>query len=669
VTVADEDEFTELVDANFDRIDLVKAGANGVPRVLIAKQDAAGLLDADDVRDLIAKAGPESPGEQVTMTGSPAAIAALIHNASVAKEKNDTADRKKKASTGAAMPDGSYPIANEADLTKAIHAVGRGGSSHNAIRKHVISRARSLGASSKIPDNWNSDGSLKGDSVSKADTVTKGDAGDMLDAQTDGGTDGLDPTVPLAAPDDDAPGDPTDPGSPAWEAIDAATAQKWCSILSRAEVALELLAEREMLEAASADPSDAENAWDLQDACCAIDYVISVLAPYAVAEQSEADCCGEDMLAAVGKAMAGAEEPLSAVEAFAAVMKAGRVLSTANESLIRSAGESLQKVLASLPQAPLADDSVTKETAMAADDTKPAGEPQDVAKEIAQPGSGLAAGLKADLPSVNAEVAAVAKDAQAAAELQEDVAKAGLQVAVYDKAGAVCLVDRARIGEQIAKADADSEGKAKMVAVFDSKGDLVGVCDPGDITPIAGADAPAANEEEPPAAADKPADAAPPADPADLTPAPAADAGTPADDVAKAQASGDDEEDPQAVLKSIVVTAVSEALGADPAKEEIAKQAGLIAAQSEEIEALKARLVTVEESPAAPKVFTNGATPPPGTLRGQDKGAQPVDVAKAQEMRRQFASADPAEQNRLATEMQQGAIATLTAIHAAGPAA
>jgi Putative phage serine protease XkdF len=624
----DDDEFSELVAADFRKVALVGSGANGIPRFLITKEDgeSSALLDADTVRDLIAKAEPEPQEERVTMTGSPAAIAALIHGAPVAKAKNDAASRKHDAKTGAAMPSGSYPIETEADLTKAIHAVGRGGASHDSIRKHIISRARSLGASSKIPDNWNSDGSLKGDSVSKAGTVTKGEAGDMLDAQTDGGTDGMDPTVPLAEPGDDAPGDPTDPGSPAWEAIDAATAQKWCSILSRARVAVDLLSEREMLEAASADPGDAENAFDLQDACCAIDYVIGVLAPFAVAEQSEADCCGEEMLAAVGKAVAGLDDgSLERIEGFARIAKAGRVLSGANEQLIRTAGENLQRVLASLPQAPLADDTVTKETAMAADDTKPAGEPQDVAKETANAE-----------PAAEAET--VAKDAQAPAEPQEDVAKA----------------------------DAP-EGKAKMVAVFDSKGDLVGVCDPGDITPIAGADAPASNEEAPAEA--KPAEPAP--DPADLTPAPAADAGTPADDVAKAgdPAARADEEDPQAVLKSTVTAALREVLDADPAKEEIRKQAELIAGQSQEIEALKARLETVENTPAAPKVFTNGAVPPPGTLRGQDQGAREVDVAKAREMRRQFASADPAEQNRLATEMQQGAIATLTAIHAAGPAA
>jgi len=55
----------------------------------------------------------------------------------------------------------SYPIGDTADLGKAISAVGRGNAAHNAIRKYIIGRAKALDASSEIPDNWNSDGSLK----------------------------------------------------------------------------------------------------------------------------------------------------------------------------------------------------------------------------------------------------------------------------------------------------------------------------------------------------------------------------------------------------------------------------------------------------------------------------------------------------------------------------
>jgi hypothetical protein len=68
---------------------------------------------------------------------------------------------------GYAMPDGSYYIragsVGASDLQNAIDAVGRGEpqSSHNAIRVHIMKRAKALGLLDKIPDNWQADGSLK----------------------------------------------------------------------------------------------------------------------------------------------------------------------------------------------------------------------------------------------------------------------------------------------------------------------------------------------------------------------------------------------------------------------------------------------------------------------------------------------------------------------------
>lgn len=55
----------------------------------------------------------------------------------------------------------SYPIGDAEDLTSAIHAVGRGSASHEDIRKFIVKRAGELGLSDKIPDTWNSDGSMK----------------------------------------------------------------------------------------------------------------------------------------------------------------------------------------------------------------------------------------------------------------------------------------------------------------------------------------------------------------------------------------------------------------------------------------------------------------------------------------------------------------------------
>lgn len=58
--------------------------------------------------------------------------------------------------------DPSYPIADKEDLSNAIRAVGRGGGSHDRIRAYIIRRAKALGASNMIPDNWSSGGGNKG---------------------------------------------------------------------------------------------------------------------------------------------------------------------------------------------------------------------------------------------------------------------------------------------------------------------------------------------------------------------------------------------------------------------------------------------------------------------------------------------------------------------------
>jgi hypothetical protein len=153
-----------------------------------------------------------------------------------------------------------------------------------------------------------------------------------------------------------------------------------------------------------------------------------------------------------------------------------------------------------------------------------------------------------------------------------------------------------------------------------------------------------------------------------MNPQPPAEAGTPADDVAKAT----QDPDTHAVLKSAVKEALAELLGAQGPAEDVAKQAD-VAGLRDRLEEMAGRLETVEKQDARPGVFANGAVPPEGaippsrpSLRGQDQGAPPpVDVAKAAEMKRQMYTADPADANRIANEMQQAAIDQLAAIHAA----
>jgi hypothetical protein len=61
--------------------------------------------------------------------------------------------RKELAASGAALPDGSFPIENTADLHNAIKAVGRA-SDPDKAKAHIKSRARALGATASLPDEW-----------------------------------------------------------------------------------------------------------------------------------------------------------------------------------------------------------------------------------------------------------------------------------------------------------------------------------------------------------------------------------------------------------------------------------------------------------------------------------------------------------------------------------
>lgn len=62
-------------------------------------------------------------------------------------------ERTRLAGTGAALPDGSFPIRNKEDLEHAIQAIGRAKDEAKA-KAHIKSRADALGATSLLPDDW-----------------------------------------------------------------------------------------------------------------------------------------------------------------------------------------------------------------------------------------------------------------------------------------------------------------------------------------------------------------------------------------------------------------------------------------------------------------------------------------------------------------------------------
>lgn len=61
--------------------------------------------------------------------------------------------RMELAKGGMALPDGSYPIKDVADLRNAIQAYGRA-KDKEATKAHIIKRAMALGAEDLIPENW-----------------------------------------------------------------------------------------------------------------------------------------------------------------------------------------------------------------------------------------------------------------------------------------------------------------------------------------------------------------------------------------------------------------------------------------------------------------------------------------------------------------------------------
>ena len=136
-----------------------------------ANHDHPHPYDPDGDGDDDSSASGDTDHDYVLPDGSPGPKAGNHWHPHLSNaDKYKQADRDKMAKSGEAMPDGSYPIADAEDLDNAIHAVGRGGADHDAIRAHIIKRAAALGLSSRIPDNWNSDGSLKSSPDNLSDT-------------------------------------------------------------------------------------------------------------------------------------------------------------------------------------------------------------------------------------------------------------------------------------------------------------------------------------------------------------------------------------------------------------------------------------------------------------------------------------------------------------------
>lgn len=132
-------DITEFVELDPTRLDAVESPANGTSWLLLKSAGDAGSDEA-----AFAKA-QELYGAVVKAKYSADQMRHLLAEGHAMKGPNGNID---------------YPIDDDEDLHNAIHAVGRGNASHDKIRRYIMRRAKEMGHSDWIPDDWNSDGSL-----------------------------------------------------------------------------------------------------------------------------------------------------------------------------------------------------------------------------------------------------------------------------------------------------------------------------------------------------------------------------------------------------------------------------------------------------------------------------------------------------------------------------
>jgi hypothetical protein len=100
-----------------------------------------------DAEAIYAGVSVASPHLSVEQWEAAMAQILLISKDYPAKKRRDMADK------GHALPDGSFPIKDKEDLLNAIRMVGRAKDPASA-KAHIKKRAKALGLTSLIPDNW-----------------------------------------------------------------------------------------------------------------------------------------------------------------------------------------------------------------------------------------------------------------------------------------------------------------------------------------------------------------------------------------------------------------------------------------------------------------------------------------------------------------------------------
>jgi hypothetical protein len=132
--------------------DALAAGADNAARREALRASVHGPQNWQDGMEI------HLPIEQCRQSALRASLQARVHPEDTVLVARATASwdakhRDTAAKRGVALPDGSFPIADKADLKKAIKAVGRANDPAKA-KRHIKKRAKTLGAEGDLPDSW-----------------------------------------------------------------------------------------------------------------------------------------------------------------------------------------------------------------------------------------------------------------------------------------------------------------------------------------------------------------------------------------------------------------------------------------------------------------------------------------------------------------------------------
>lgn len=196
-------ELTELVEINPTRVDLVKTPASGFPILLMKAVNAQGGIDekpdidgAEHVLQLLAKLimseaaemavgnfneihdiellcecahlmqcfkliemyGDEDDGDSIAKSADSPTLDELEGVATyLLKRKISSAERKRLASEGKALPDGSYPIETAEDLHNAAILARSGHGDVAAAKRLIAKRAKELGVANPLAESASKD--------------------------------------------------------------------------------------------------------------------------------------------------------------------------------------------------------------------------------------------------------------------------------------------------------------------------------------------------------------------------------------------------------------------------------------------------------------------------------------------------------------------------------